>query len=77
MGRTALNIRHKAYSAGIMLVFRPVKSLGNALVSPFFMFTHDDSLGYTYLHPDLFRFPARSPKFLFLYGNEILCKPVE
>jgi hypothetical protein len=46
MGRTALDIRHKADSTGIMLVFRSVKSLGGSLVSPLFMFAHDDSLRY-------------------------------
>jgi hypothetical protein len=44
MGRAALNIRDKPYSTGIMLIFRPVKSLAATLVSPLFVFTHDKLL---------------------------------
>jgi hypothetical protein len=46
MGNTALNIRYKTYTAGIMLVFFPIQTLGT-LVSPFLMFAHDGSLKKT------------------------------
>jgi hypothetical protein len=44
MGRAALDIRDKAYSTGIMLIFFSVKTLGETLVSPLFILAHDGSL---------------------------------
>jgi hypothetical protein len=76
MGRAALNIRDKPYSASIMFIFRPVKSLTTTLVSPL-VFTHDKLLtgGPQPCVPKVLVLNIPPvPKLLFLYGIVFLCK---
>jgi hypothetical protein len=55
MGRTAFNIRHEPYSAGIMLILSAIKTSGSTMAYPFFILAHDGS--FDTVNPSAETFP--------------------